>query len=100
MEGRIATLENMLKTAKIIDDEDINTDAVSVGSTVKVLDKEFGDELEITIVGSAEADPAEMKISNEAPIGSGLMGAKVGDVVEIQIPDGSITYEVLGIRRR
>lgn len=99
-EGRIATLENMLKNAKIIDDEDIKTDVVSVGATVKVLDKEFGDEMEITIVGSAEADPAAMKISNEAPIGAGLVGAKVGDVVEIQIPDGSITYEVLEIRRR
>lgn len=99
-EGRIATLENMLKSAKIIDDEDIKTDVVSIGATVKVLDKEFGDELEFTIVGSAEADPAEMKISNEAPIGKGLMGAKVGEVVEIQIPDGTTSYEVLEIKRR
>ncbi|MEG0371180.1 MAG: transcription elongation factor GreA [Clostridium sp.] len=99
-EGRISTLENMLKRAKIIDDDDIKTDVVSVGAIVKVLDKEFDDEMEIKIVGSAEADPALMKISNEAPIGAGLVGKKVGDVVEIQIPDGTITYEVLEIRRR
>lgn len=99
-EGRIATLENMLKSAKVIDDDDINTDVVSVGATVRVLDKEFEDELEITIVGSAEADPTEMKISNEAPIGKGLVGKKAGDIVEIQIPDGTITYEILEIKRR
>ncbi len=99
-EGRIATLENMLKNAKIIDDEDIKTDVVSIGATVKVLDKEFDDEFEITIVGSAEADPSAMKISNEAPVGKGLMGKKIGDVVEIQVPDGTMVYEVLEIKRR
>lgn len=100
IEGRIATLENMLKSAKVIDDDDIKTDVVSIGATVKVLDKEFDDEMEMTIVGSAEADPTEMKISNEAPIGKGLVGKKVGDVVEIQVPDGTITYEILEIKRR
>ena len=100
VEGRIATLENMLKNAKIIDDEDIKTDVVSIGSTVKVKDLEFGDELEFTIVGSAEADPVQMKISNEAPIGSGLLGKKVGDKVEIQVPDGITSFEVLEIKRR
>lgn len=99
VEGRIATLENMLKNAKIIDDEDINTDIVSIGSIVKVKDLEFDDELEFTIVGSAEADPALMKISNEAPIGEGLIGKKVGDKVTIQIPDGVTTFEILEIRK-
>lgn len=100
VEGRIATLENMLKNAKIIDDEDIKTDVVSIGSTVKVKDLEFGDELEFTIVGSAEADPMLMKISNEAPIGRGLLGKKVGEKAEIQVPDGLTTFEVLEIKRR
>lgn len=100
VEGRIATLENMLKNAKIIDDDDIKTDFVSIGSTVKVKDLEFGDELEFTIVGSAEADPMKMKISNEAPIGRGLLGKKVGEKSEIQVPDGTITYEVLEIKRK
>ncbi|SEG12505.1 transcription elongation factor GreA [Caloramator fervidus] len=99
VEGRIATLENMLKNAKIIDEDEINTDVVSIGSTVKVKDLKYGDELEFTIVGSAEADPAKMKISNEAPIGKGLLGKKVGDVVEIQVPDGIETFEILEIKR-
>lgn len=99
VEGRIATLENMLKNAKIIDDDDINTDIVSIGSIVKVKDLQYDDELEFIIVGSAEADPMKMKISNEAPIGRGLLGKKVGDKAEIQVPDGVTTYEILEIRR-
>lgn len=100
VEGRIATLENMLKNAKVIDEEDIKTDTVSIGTTVKVKDLEFGDELEFTIVGSAEADPSTMKISNEAPIGKGLLGKKVGDKVVIQVPDGTTTFEILEIKKR
>ncbi len=99
VEGRIATLENMLKNAKVIDDEDIKTDVVSIGAIVKVKDLEYEDEMEFTIVGSAEADPGKMRISNEAPIGRGLIGKKVGDKVDIQVPDGTITYEVIEIRR-
>jgi transcription elongation factor GreA len=99
-EGRIATLENTLKNAKVIDDDDIKTDFVSVGSTVKVKDLEFEDELEFTIVGSAEADPMKMKISNEAPIGHGLLGKRVGEKAEIQVPDGVTVYEILEIKRR
>ena len=100
LEGRIATLENMLRNAKVLDDDDIKTDFVSMGSVVKVKDVEFEDELEFPIVGSAEADPKDMKISNEAPIGRGLLGKKVGDKVEIQVPDGIATYESLEIKRR
>lgn len=99
VEGRIATLENMLKNAKVIDDDDIKTDVVSVGAVIKVKDLDYGDEMEFTIVGSAEADPSKMKISNEAPIGRGLLGKKVGEKVEIQVPDGKCTYEVMEIRR-
>jgi transcription elongation factor GreA len=99
LEGRIATLENILKNAKIIDDDDIKTDVVSIGAIVKVRDVLMDDEMEFTIVGSAEADPMLMKISNEAPIGSGLIGKKIGDKVDIQVPDGTSTYEVLEIRR-
>lgn len=99
VEGRIATLENMLRNARILDDDEIKTDIVSVGSVVKVKDLEFDDVLEFTIVGSAEADPSEMKISNEAPIGRGLIGRRVGDKVEIQVPDGTSLFEVLEIKR-
>lgn len=99
VEGRIATLENMLKNAKIIDDDDIKTDVVSVGCVVKVKDLEFDDEMEFTIVGSAEADPMLMKISNEAPIGMGLLGKRIGEKAEIPVPDGVTVYEILEIRR-
>ncbi len=98
IEERIAKLEGILRKARIIDEDDIRKDVVSVGSTVKVKDLEFDEEVEYTIVGSAEADPYELKISNESPVGRNLIGKKVGDTVEIQIPDGITKYEVLEIK--
>ena len=79
-EGRIIQLENMLKNAVVVDESEIPKDKVSVGSIVKVMDYEFDEEVEYTIVGSAEADPMNFKISNESPVGSALIGKKVGDV--------------------
>ena len=99
VEGRIVQLENMLKNATIVDESEISTDVVSIGSIVKVKDYEFDEEVEYIIVGSAEADPLNNKISNESPVGSGLVGKKVGDIVEVQIPDGVSKFEILGIRR-
>lgn len=99
VEGRIALLENMLKSAKVIDEDDITTDVVGVGCTAKVKDLEFNDEIEYTIVGSAEADPSQLKISNESPVGRSLIGKKVGDIVEISVPDGVIKYEIIEITK-
>lgn len=99
IEGRIVTLENMLKNAKVIDDEDITTDVVSIGSTVKLLDVEFDDILEYTIVGSAEADPAKNKISNESPVGSALIGKTKGSEVDVAAPDGVIKFKILEINK-
>ena len=105
VEGRIITLENMLKNASVVDESEIKTDVVSVGSVVKVKDLDFNpeldfeEEMELFIVGSAEADPIENKISNESPIGMGLIGKKVGDMIDISVPDGNKRYEILGIRR-
>mgnify|MGYP001231953508 FL=1 len=99
VEGRIAQLENILKTAKVIDDEDINTETVNVGAKVLVKDEDLGDEMEYTIVGSAEADPINMKISNESPVGKALLGKTVGDVVEINVPDGILKYRILHIKK-
>lgn len=99
LEERIVKLEAILRNAKIIDDEDITTDAVSIGSKVLVNDLEYDEEIEYTIVGSAEADPYEGKISNESPVGSALIGGKMGDVVEVQVPDGLIKYKILKITR-
>ncbi|MBM7836669.1 transcription elongation factor GreA [Clostridium sardiniense] len=98
-EGRILQLENMLKNAEVVDESEIPSDVVAVGAKVKVKDYDFDEEVVYTIVGSAEADPMEFKISNESPVGAGLIGKKVGDVVEISVPDGVSKYEVLEISR-
>ena len=99
VEGRIIQIENILRTAKVIDEDDIHTDIVSVGSKVLLKDVEFGDEVEYTIVGSAEADPMNLKISNESPVGKALVGKSAGDSVEIIVPDGVIKYEILQINK-
>ena len=98
-EGRIIQLENMLKNAVVVDGSEIPTDKVSVGTKVKVKDYEFDEEVEYSIVGSAEADPMEFKISNESPVGAALLGKKVGEIVEVSVPGGINKFEVLGIRR-
>lgn len=99
LEERIAKLESMLRNAKLIDDEEISTDVVTLGSKVVVKDLEYDEEMEYTIVGSAEADPFNGKISNESPVGSALLGKKKGDIVEVQVPDGSIKYKIISITR-
>lgn len=99
VEGRIIQLENMLKNATVIDESEITTDSVSVGSIVKVKDYDFDEEVEYTIVGSAEADPMENKISNESPVGNALLGKEVGEIIEVNVPDGVSKFEILGIRR-
>ena len=99
LEERIMKLEGLLKKAKVIDEEDITLDQVSIGTTVQVKDMEFNEIVEYTIVGSAEADPYELKISNDSPVGRALLGRKIGDIVEVQIPDGITKYEILNIEK-
>lgn len=99
VEGRIVQLENMLKNAKVIDEDDVKTDVVSVGSKVTILDMEFKEEVEYYIVGSAEANPSQFKISNESPVGSALMGKKKGTVVDVVVPDGIVKYKILSIKK-
>ncbi len=98
-ETKIAELENKLRYAKIIDESEIDTKTVQVGNTVKVLDMEFNEEELYTIVGSTEVDLAQNKISNESPIGSALMGAKKGQVIEAQAPAGVIKYKIISITK-
>lgn len=98
VEGRIAQIENMLKNANVIDESDLKGDIVSVGSKVTVKDYQFDEEIEFAIVGSAEADPIENKISNESPVGSALIGKKVGDEIEVNVPDGVDKYKILAIK--
>ena len=97
LELKISQLEAMLKNAKVIEDDDVNTDVVSLGSKVKLLDMEFEDEMEYQILGSTEADPSKNKISNESPVGSALMGKKKGQIVEVQAPAGLIKFKILNI---
>lgn len=99
VEGRIAQLEAMLKNAEVVDESEIPNDVVSVGAKVKVKDFEFDEEVEYIIVGSAEADPMNFKISNESPVGKALIGKRVGEIVEVVIPDGMNKFEVLEISR-
>ncbi len=99
IEGRIVTLENLLRNAKVIDDEDISTDVVSIGVTVKLLDVETNDVVEYTIVGSTEANPTENKISNKSPVGKALLGKPVGATVDVHVPDGVIKFKILEIRK-
>lgn len=98
-EGRILQLEAMLKNAVVVDEAELPNDVVSVGSKVKVKDYEFDEEVEYSIVGSAEADPMNFKISNESPVGRALVGKKIGEIVEVAVPDGINKFEILGISR-
>lgn len=99
VEGRIATIEAMLRNAQVIDEEDITVDKVSVGCTVKVYDEEFKENVEYTIVGSTEADPVNNKISDESPIGKALIGKKVGETVTVEVPAGIIKLKVIEIHK-
>jgi len=99
VEGRIVHLENMLKNAKLIDEDEVSTETVSLGSKVKLLDMEYDEEVEYYIVGSTEADPSKFKISNESPVGSALMGKNIGDVIEVAVPDGVIKFKILEIHK-
>lgn len=99
VEARIASIENMLKNVQIIDEKKLGTKVIHVGSKVKVRDIEFDDICEYKIVGSSEADPANGKISDESPVGKGLIGHKVGQTVEIDTPAGAMSYEVLEISK-
>ena len=99
VEVRIVQLEKILKNAKIIDENEVTTDVVSVGSIVKLFHRNLKEEVEYLIVGSTEADPDNFKISNESPVGAALIGKRVGDIVEIEVPIGVVSYEVLEIKK-
>ncbi len=100
IEARIEELEKILKNAEVVVEDEANLDQVSIGCQVKILDVEFDEELEYKIVGSTEADSLKGKISNESPVGRALLGAKIGDVIEVETPHGdSLQYKVLGIDR-
>ncbi len=99
VEARIAELEAMLRNVKVLDEDELSTEMIHVGSKVKLYDREFEEEVEYQIVGSTEADPSKGRISDECPVGKGLLGHRVGEAVEIEVPDGVVTFDVLEISK-
>lgn len=99
VEMKISELENKLRNVKIIDEDEIDTKTVQVGNTVQVLDMEYDEKINYTIVGSTEADLLENKISNESPIGQALLGKKKNEVVEVEAPAGVLQFKILKITK-
>ena len=97
LEHRIATLEERLRSARVLEKKDIAKDVVSVGSLVKLKDMSANKTVEFKIVGSAEANPSENKLSNESPVGKAIIGHKKGEVVEVTAPRGALKFKILGI---
>ncbi len=101
MESRIAEIENILQNAKVIDEDELSTEHVGIGCTVKVKDLELDEVEDFALVSSGESDPMDNKISDESPIGAALIGAHVGDVIDVTTPTGAvIRYEVLEIGKQ
>ncbi|TAM58002.1 transcription elongation factor GreA [bacterium] len=98
VEGRILKLEAMIRNARLIDESEFTSGEVHLGSIVKVKDVTNNRAFEFTIVGSAESDPANQRVSNEAPIGRALMGKKKGDEVVVNTPKGSVAYKIEQIK--
>jgi transcription elongation factor GreA len=98
IEGRIITLEKMLRNARLIDYDEVSTEVVGFGSTVVLKEIGTDEEMEFTIVGSAESDPSDNKISNESPVGGAIFGAAVGGEVEVKTPAGIFKYKILEIK--
>jgi transcription elongation factor GreA len=98
LEHRIATLEERLKAARVIEKGEVTTDVVSVGTIVRLRDVDAKETIEYTIVGSAEANPAEYKLSNESPVGRAIIGRKKGETVEVSAPRGALKYKIMDIK--
>ena len=98
LEHRIATLEDRMRAARVISKRDVTTDVVSVGSRVRLRDVNAKKTFEYHIVGSAEADPAENKLSNESPVGKAILGRKKGETVEVSAPRGALKFKILEIK--
>jgi transcription elongation factor GreA len=98
LEHRISMLEERMRAARVIDKKDVAKDVVSIGSMVRLRDMEANKTVEYRIVGSAEANPAENKLSNESPVGKAILGRKKGEVVEVAAPRGSLKFKILEIK--
>jgi transcription elongation factor GreA len=98
LEHRIALLEERLANARVIEADEIKSDVVGIGSRVRLKDMDANETIEYTIVGSAEANPSENRLSNESPVGKAIMGHKKGEVVEVAAPRGSLKFKIMDIK--
>ena len=99
IELRIEEIDKILKNAEVVDDDDVDSNVINVGCTVKIKDLEFKEEMEYKIVGSTEANSLKGKISNESAVGKALIGAQKGDTVEVETPAGMIKYKIVDFRK-
>ena len=98
LEHRIALLEERLANARVIEVDEISSDVVGIGTRVRLRDMDAKETIEYTIVGSAEANPAEHRLSNESPVGKAILGKKKGEVVEVAAPRGSLKFKIMDIK--
>jgi transcription elongation factor GreA len=99
VETEIAQLEKLLRNAVIVDDSSIDMSSVSIGTFVRIYDEEMDEEEEYMIVGSVEADADKKRLSNESPVGSALMGKRVGEIATVTTPTGTINFKIIGIHK-
>ena len=99
IEGRIKEIEETLKHAEIVDEREFDYSKINIGCITKVYDKEFDEEIEIAIVGGTETNSLENKISTDSPVGKALIGHGVGDEVEVETPNGIVSFKVLEVRK-
>lgn len=99
IEARIEEIDKILKNAEVVVEDEVDVDAINIGCMVRILDMEFDDILEYKIVGSMEANSLKGKISNESPVGRALIGAKLGQVIDVETQSGMIQYKVLEIQK-
>lgn len=99
VEGRIQEIKNMLSDAHVVKDEEVTDEKVNLGTTVMLNDLDNDEKISYTLVGSAEADPLNYKISNESPIGKAILGHAIGDQVKVETPAGEVNYEIISIKK-
>ncbi|WFR58124.1 transcription elongation factor GreA [Anaerocolumna sp. AGMB13025] len=99
IEARIEEIDKILKNAEVVVEDEVEVDVINIGCKVKILDLEFDDEMEYKIVGSTEANSLKGKISNESPVGKALIGARIGDIVNVETHSGMLQYKILEIQK-